>query len=122
MIQVPGVGDAGSRAVLCRVDDIQENGAICVDIALNGEEHAFIVTRADGQVHAYHNICPHAGRRLDWAPGKVLLKERVLVCAVHGACFRIETGLCIGGPCRGEHLSRVGVQIIGDDVLLAEHS
>lgn len=97
-----------------------EGAAIGVEKEVNGEHHAYIVTCAEGQVHAYLNVCPHAGRRLDWAPGRFLLKDRVMVCAAHGACFRIETGLCISGPCQGEELQRVGVRVEGDAVLLDE--
>jgi nitrite reductase/ring-hydroxylating ferredoxin subunit len=41
---------------------------------------------------------------------------------VHGASFRIETGLCISGPCRGEQLESIRVRIEGDAVLLDEPS
>jgi nitrite reductase/ring-hydroxylating ferredoxin subunit len=39
---------------------------------------------------------------------------------VHGASFRIETGLCIGGPCKGEHLRRVGVEVVDEAVMLVD--
>jgi nitrite reductase/ring-hydroxylating ferredoxin subunit len=122
VIQVPEVVEARDPLRLCGIDDVPENGAISVDIELTCSQSSFIVTRCNGQVHAYRNLCPHAGRRLDWAPGKILHKDRVLVCAVHGASFRIETGLCISGPCRGEQLESIRVRIEGDAVLLDEPS
>lgn len=118
MTQVPEVADDVFPLPLCGVDDVAEGAAIGVEMELFGEHHAFIVTCADGRFHAYRNLCPHAGRRLDWAPGRFLLKDRVLVCAVHGASFRVESGLCIGGPCQGDHLLRVGVEVEGDAVML----
>ena len=60
-------------------------------------------------VQAWMNICPHAGRRLDWAPGKFLLDHGRLVCAAHGAMFELEHGECIAGPCRGQSLVPVAV-------------
>jgi nitrite reductase/ring-hydroxylating ferredoxin subunit len=116
--QVPEVADSVFPVHLCAVEDVAEGAAIGIEKELSGEQHAFIVTCADGQIHAYHNVCPHAGRRLDWAPGRFLLKDRVLVCAAHGASFRIESGLCTGGPCQGDHLARVGIEIENDEVLL----
>jgi nitrite reductase/ring-hydroxylating ferredoxin subunit len=120
VIQVPEVVGPEHPAFLCHIDEVAEGAAIGVEKELNGGHHAYIVTRSGDQVHAYRNICPHAGRRLDWAPGRFLLKDRVMVCAAHGACFRIETGLCISGPCKGEELQRVGVRVEGEAVLLDE--
>ena len=96
---------------LCRLDDIPDGSAIAVDATLRDGEESVIVLRRDDAVHAYLNVCPHAGRRLDWAPGKFLLKDGLLVCAAHGASFQDSDGLCVGGPCRGEHLRAVGVRV-----------
>lgn len=103
---------------LCRVDDIPNGGAIAVDAALRDGEESVIVLRRDDMVRAYLNICPHAGRRLDWAPGKFLLKDKLLICAAHGASFQDVDGLCVGGPCRGEHLRAVSVRVTDGEVWL----
>ncbi|ENZ94595.1 hypothetical protein O1K_15374 [Xanthomonas fragariae LMG 25863] len=64
-------------------------------------------------------ICLHAGRRLDWAPGQFLkTKGGHLVCAAHGAAFELSSGECISGPCRGQSLLTVPVRIEGEHVLL----
>jgi nitrite reductase/ring-hydroxylating ferredoxin subunit len=71
-------------------------------------------------VRAWFNICPHAGRRLDWAPGKFLRsKSGDLVCAVHGATFALGDGRCIAGPCVGESLREVPVEVRDGGVWLA---
>ncbi|WP_266170701.1 Rieske (2Fe-2S) protein [Dyella subtropica] len=103
---------------LCRLDDIPDGEAIAVDATLRDGDESVIVLRKGEVVHAYLNICPHAGRRLDWAPGKFLLKNDVLVCAAHGASFNAGDGLCIGGPCRGEHLRAVAVEVVDGEVRL----
>ena len=103
---------------LCRLDDIPEGGAIAVDAALRDGEESVIVLRSENTVRAYLNICPHAGRRLDWAPGKFLVKDHLIVCAAHGASFQEQDGLCVGGPCRGEHLRAVPVRVTDDQVWL----
>jgi nitrite reductase/ring-hydroxylating ferredoxin subunit len=109
----------GSSApqALCRLDEIPEGGATAVDatLAIDGEAgpqpSSLILLRRGGQVRGYLNICPHTGRRLDYAPGKFLLKNDTLICAVHGATFNQADGLCIAGPCRGEHLREVALQV-----------
>jgi len=103
---------------LCRVEDIPDGEAIAVDAALPEGEESLIVVRLGSAVHAYLNICPHAGRRLDWAPGKFLLSKGALICAAHGASFMAANGVCIGGPCRGQSLRAVPVRVIDGEVLL----
>ncbi len=119
-----GPGPARSSAVLCQLDDLIEGEATAVDtlLTLDGAAPAMeslILLRRGAEVHAWLNICPHAGRRLDWAPGKFLVKERTLICAVHGASFDTGDGLCVAGPCRGERLRAVAVEVAQGEVRLA---
>ena len=67
---------------------------------IDGEAESLIVLRTGDSVRAWRNICPHAGRRLDWAPGQFLrAKDGSLVCAVHGATFALADGRCtLKGP------------------------
>src|SRR3546814_11854715 len=84
-----------------------------------GEDAALILTRVAGRVQAFRNICPHAGRRLDWAPGAFLIDQGRLVCAAHGASFDMASGLCVAGPCKGASLTAValvsGIPLISDE-------
>lgn len=92
-----------------------------VEATLDGDAESLILLREGDRVRAWLNICPHAGRRLDWAPGEFLKsKDGLLVCAAHGASFELQHGECVGGPCRGESLRAVAVEIRGDAVWLAE--
>ena len=59
-------------------------------------------------VHAYVNRCPHRGTPLDLVPDQLFHRDgRHLVCATHGAIFRVEDGVCISGPCYGDQLTPV---------------
>lgn len=102
-----------SPTTLCRFDAIADGDAVAVDGVVDGIEQCLIVLRRGDQAHAYVNVCPHMGRRLDWAPGRFLVKDGIMVCAVHGASFQTDTGLCVGGPCRGASLVEVRVQVNG---------
>ena len=66
---------------------------------------AVLLLRRGDALKAWHNACPHAGRRLDYAPGKFLLHEGKLVCAAHGAQFELDGGRCVDGPGRGGGLA-----------------
>lgn len=68
-------------------------------------ESVILHRAADGNVRAWWNVCPHAGRRLDWSPGQFLRsKQGELVCAAHGASFELDAGGCVAGPCKGDRL------------------
>jgi nitrite reductase/ring-hydroxylating ferredoxin subunit len=113
------------QPVLCRLDEIPDGGATAVDATLacgeaDAEQSSLILLRRGEQVQGYLNVCPHAGRRLDYAPGKFLLRNDTLICAVHGATFNQADGLCVAGPCRGEHLREVAVQVRDGTIHLAK--
>ncbi len=87
---------------------------------LDGDAESLILHRVGDDVRAWLNVCPHAGRRLDWAPGTFLKsKEGLLVCAAHGAGFELGEGRCVAGPCRGDRLRAVAVELRDGAVYLA---
>lgn len=91
-----------------------------VEALVDGDPESVIVYRQGEAVRAWLNVCPHAGRRLDWAPGQFLKsKDGLLVCAVHGASFELQGGECVAGPCRGESLRAVAVEVRDGAVWLA---
>lgn len=98
-------------ATLCRLDEIPDGGATAVDVDIDGEAQSVIVLRHGDNVRVYLNVCPHAGSRLDYAPGRFLLKNDTMICAVHGATFKQAGGLCVAGPCRGEHLRPLAARV-----------
>ncbi|HXD36295.1 MAG TPA: Rieske 2Fe-2S domain-containing protein [Rhodanobacter sp.] len=107
-----------SQQMLCQLQEIPDGGATAVDAVLDDGEESLILLRRGEQVNGYLNICPHAGNRLDYAPGKFLLKNDTLICAVHGATFNQADGLCTGGPCRGQSLRAVPIRVIDGTVCL----
>ena len=107
--------------VLCSVAELDETGSrgFAVgegDWPLRG----FIVKTADG-ITAFVNYCPHAGHPLNFRPNRFLTPDRNLIlCSSHGALFARDNGLCIAGPCAGQSLTSVPVEVINGYVLLAE--
>ena len=71
----------------------------------------FVVLR-DGAVFGYVDSCPHAGSPLANPLGRFLTREGDLIlCAAHGALFRIEDGHCTSGPCAGQALEAWPVEV-----------
>ena len=85
---------------LCRLDEIPDGDAISVRVDTDAGGFELILLRSGEHVYAYHNECPHAGRSLDFSPGKFLVRDGRVICAAHGATFAVATGACVGGPCR----------------------
>lgn len=109
-----------STRSLCAIAGIPDGGAREVEAEIDGIAESLILTRCGEQVSAFLNICPHAGRRLDWAPGQFLIDRGHLVCAVHGATFALPTGECINGPCRGAALREIVTEVRDGQVWLAD--
>lgn len=73
--------------------------------------------RQGDQVYAYVNSCPHVGTPLDMWPGRFLTRDgEYILCATHGALFRIEDGHCVAGPCAGRGLTPLETRIENDVV------
>ena len=106
---------------LIALDAIPDGGFAEVEAVVDGgDAESLLLYREGAAVRAWLNICPHAGRRLDWAPGQFLKsKDGLLVCAAHGASFELVGGECVAGPCRGEALRAVELVVRGRDVMLA---
>ena len=91
--------------------EVANGGAHEANATIDGMPESLIVLRRDDAVRVFFNTCPHAGRRLDWAPGRFLIDQGFLVCAAHGACFSMSDGLCVSGPCRGQSLAEVPSEV-----------
>jgi len=114
------VSEAGTRRALCRLADLPEGASRGFPAPAGGFTGLFAIRRGE-HVHVYVNACPHLGSPLDWAPDRFLSADgRLIVCATHGAEFRIEDGLCLRGPCRGAALEPVLTEIKDGIVMVPE--
>ncbi|WP_242111571.1 Rieske (2Fe-2S) protein [Luteimonas aquatica] len=108
-------------APLLALAEIADGGFAEAEAVLGGDAESLILYREGDAVRAWLNVCPHAGRRLDWAPGQFLKsKDGLLVCAAHGASFELLRGDCVAGPCRGESLRAVSVRVSDGQVFLEQ--
>ena len=109
----------GERRRLCRFDDLADERSRGFDPLSEGRDTMFLVRR-EGQVHGYRNACPHFDyARMAWRKDEFLSPDRSrIMCSAHGALFRIEDGICEVGPCVGEALTPVALEILGGDIWL----
>ncbi len=103
--------------LICAVDDIEEGQSKGFEL---GDRSIFVVKK-DGALYAYHNRCPHLGVELEWQEDRFLDPDGALIqCSTHGALFLIEDGQCISGPCSGDQLESVKIEIRGDSLYVID--
>ncbi|WP_409523741.1 Rieske (2Fe-2S) protein [Nitrincola sp. MINF-07-Sa-05] len=101
--------------LLCTLDQLPERESRGFEL----EQMAVFAIRCEDRVYVYRNSCPHRGIRLEWQPDQFLDHERQFIqCATHGALFKLETGVCIAGPCPGETLEQIPCRIEDNKVYL----
>jgi nitrite reductase/ring-hydroxylating ferredoxin subunit len=121
MVLPRGAGGAMTWRTLCPLAEIPDGGAKGFPAAPGGFVGLFVVRRGQ-RVFAYVNSCPHIGVPLDWLPDRFLSADAGrIVCATHGAEFRIEDGVCLRGPCLGDGLERVMIQLEGGMIMVPEN-
>ena len=117
------------QRALCRLDDLPDGGckgfptAPGDSVAGSGApwQAGLFAVRQDDRVFVYVNSCPHIGTPLDWLPDRFLLHDGSrIICATHGAEFRIADGECLLGPCLGQRLESVVIQIKDGTVFVPE--
>lgn len=102
--------------VLCRLEDIPDGEGkgfelepADADRLAGGAEQIFVVRQGE-RIYGYVNACPHLSTPLDWVEDQFMTQDkRGILCATHGAMFRIDDGFCVAGPCEGDSLSRLGL-------------
>jgi nitrite reductase/ring-hydroxylating ferredoxin subunit len=105
---------------LCSLDDIEDGGSIALIAEINGLRTSLIIVRQEKRAFVYVNVCPHTGAPLDFEPGQFMNFDRsFIMCAMHGAIFRIEDGFCLQGPCVGKSLTPIPSEVREDHVWLA---
>ena len=108
-----------SAVEVCRLSDIDDYQARGFSVTLNNESIDVIVVRQGQTCFVYHNSCPHTGVNLEWQPDEFLNDTgNYLQCAMHGAMFQIEDGLCVAGPCTNQYLKKFPATVAEDRVLI----
>lgn len=103
---------------LCRLDEIPDGEGIGfsldreeADRLANGHLQIFVLRRGS-RVFGYANSCPHLSSPLDWVENQFMTPDKTrIMCATHGAQFRIEDGHCVSGPCEGDALTPLQVSV-----------
>lgn len=93
---------------LCNTSDFKD--AEAREFEVEGQD--IILVSWHGAWYAYLNNCPHANWPLNLEPDSFFDSDRqFLQCSNHMALFEVESGLCQAGPCTGDRLISLPVEI-----------
>ncbi|WP_119460612.1 Rieske 2Fe-2S domain-containing protein [Rhodospirillaceae bacterium SYSU D60014] len=110
---------AATGRPICRLGDLAEGETKGFSVETSDGPQEIFLLRRNGRVIGYVNSCPHLRSPLDWVPNRFLSADgRHVLCATHGALFRIEDGYCVAGPCAGASLTQVELRLRGDEIVM----
>ena len=100
---------------LCHASDLADGESRGFDPHGSGRDTLFLVRRGE-RVNAWLDSCPHEpGTPMAWRRHAYLNAARDrIVCHAHGAQFDLDSGVCLLGPCLGQRLTPVDVQLSSD--------
>src|SRR5262245_45569222 len=106
------------RRLLCRLEDIADGKARGF-MSTSEELRSVFAIRRGEKAFVYVNECPHAGAELEFAQDRFLSADgERIICFAHNAQFAVETGTCVAGPCAGQVLQAVPVDIVNGEVMI----
>jgi len=110
-VSAPDDDAPAAERALCRLEDLPERGARGFGPAPGGFTGLLALRRGEG-VAVFVNSCPHIGVPLNVLPDRFLDGSGDFVlCAAHGARFRVADGFCVSGPCAGDALEAVPARL-----------
>jgi nitrite reductase/ring-hydroxylating ferredoxin subunit len=108
---------AVSRQKIGTLSELTEGAALKFEFTRKGKPIEGFVARFKGELVAYENRCRHLPLSLDYDDGRFFSRDgKNFICQNHNAIYEPLTGLCIQGPCAGESLKLLKIEIIKDEV------
>jgi nitrite reductase/ring-hydroxylating ferredoxin subunit len=105
---------------IAEAKEIPERGTVKFRFIRNGKYVDAFVVRFGGGLVAFENKCQHLPLSLDYGDNEFFTRDgNHLICQNHGALFEPQTGLCVRGPCEGDSLDPIRIEIRDGAVWLA---
>lgn len=116
-------GDKLSRkeVPVATLDELQKHPSKKFVFEKDGGRWEGFVVRYGGDFFAYVNECQHIHIPMDIIDNSFFTRNgEYLLCQTHGAMYDPETGECVGGPCVGQYLMKVTLQVKDGKIYLAD--
>ena len=103
--------------VICRLEELEDGKGREFTFSEDGFPFSMFIVRKAELIRAYVNECPHTGVPLNWSPDEFTSEDgSLIICSTHGALFELDDGYCSFGPCTGDHLEQVPLEVDGEEV------
>jgi len=100
------------KKLIGRVGELSHGMSKKFTLRCHGAALEAMLINYEDRLFAYVNRCRHVSLSLDWVDNQFFTADkRYLICANHGATYEPATGECIWGPCFGEFLEGVPLEI-----------
>jgi nitrite reductase/ring-hydroxylating ferredoxin subunit len=106
---------------VCAVDEIPDGGARVFEFGRGFRPFELLVVRDGEALHGYVNQCAHMAIPLNMLPVVQTLRAHLL-CDHHYARFRFRDGYCVEGPCEGDRLMGVPLEIADGRIRIGPRS
>ncbi len=104
---------------IARADEVAEGQTLKFPFTRGGKPTEGFLARFRGQLVAYENKCQHLPLHLDFDTGRFFTGEGdYFICQTHNATYEPLTGLCVRGPCEGQSLKSLKIEVTGGEVWL----
>ncbi len=101
------------------VEELREGCSKKFTVTVKGQEVEGFVVNYRGSFYAYLNRCCHIPMPMDWFENQFLSEDgRFIICGTHGATYDPASGECVAGPCPGDYLERLPLQVVDGTVLV----
>ncbi|MDB6064285.1 MAG: (2Fe-2S)-binding protein [Pedosphaera sp.] len=109
-----------SKIKIARADEVTEGNTRKFQFTRSGGKPAEgFLARFQGQLVAYENVCRHLPLSLDYDDGRFFSRDgQHFVCQTHNAIYEPLTGLCVRGPCEGQSLKPLKIEVVNGEVWL----
>ena len=99
------------------MSEIKPGAVRPVKVLYNTRDITALVLKANNEeVSVYLDLCPHNKIVLSQTGDYLSADGSRLMCATHGATFKLEDGSCDRGPCEGDTLAKIPFEVIDDAV------
>ena len=102
-----------SRKRIANVSEVAEGTTVKFQFSRRGKTVEAFLARHQGRLVAYENVCRHLPLTLDYDDNRFFDRAgNHFVCQTHGAVYDPLNGVCVRGPCEGEKLKRVPIEVV----------
>lgn len=110
-----------TKIKIARESDVEEGRTLKFSFPHgDGKVAEGFLARFQGKLVAYENRCRHLPLSLDFHDGHFFSPDgQHFICHNHNAIYEPLTGLCVRGPCEGQSLKALKIEVTGGEVWLA---